>query len=115
MILNGKVADKIIRGLECCDNSLVELNCESCPFSELDNCEGRLHREALVLLRSLDMHNTAQWTTRRTARHDGEWYCSHCGYEPEVFVASRFCPECGYEMHMETTQYSAAPGITHMN
>ena len=40
----------------------------------------------------------ARWTTKRTWRHDGEWYCSECEYEPVVFMDSAFCPNCGAKM-----------------
>ena len=36
-----------------------------------------------------------EWTTKRTRRHDGEWYCSVCEYEPIVFIVSNYCPNCG--------------------
>lgn len=40
----------------------------------------------------------ARWTTERTWKHDGEWYCSACEYEPVVFMDSKFCPNCGAKM-----------------
>lgn len=39
-----------------------------------------------------------RWTTERTMEHDGEWYCSVCGYEPTVYEASNYCPNCGARM-----------------
>lgn len=39
-----------------------------------------------------------RWTTARTWRHDGEWYCSVCDYEPQVFENSPYCPMCGSKM-----------------
>lgn len=39
-----------------------------------------------------------QWTTARTLDHDGEWYCSVCGYEPTVFENTPYCPNCGAKM-----------------
>lgn len=41
------------------------------------------------------------WTTERTWKHDGEWYCSVCDYEPIVFVESNYCPNCGAKMDGE--------------
>ena len=38
------------------------------------------------------------WTTKRTMYHDGEWYCSVCGYEPIVYEATNYCPNCGARM-----------------
>lgn len=40
----------------------------------------------------------AEWTTKRTEGHDGEWYCTNCDYEPQVYEASNYCPNCGAEM-----------------
>ena len=42
-----------------------------------------------------------EWTTKRTWRHDGEWYCSVCEYEPIVFMDSNYCPNCGAKMDKE--------------
>lgn len=43
----------------------------------------------------------AKWTTRRTEMHDGEWYCTGCDYEPQVFENSKYCPNCGALMNKE--------------
>ena len=40
----------------------------------------------------------ARWTTKRTWKHDGEWCCSACEYEPVVFMDSDYCPNCGAKM-----------------
>ena len=40
--------------------------------------------------------NAGKWTTERTQEHDGEWYCSECGYEPVVMSDDmKYCPGCG--------------------
>lgn len=44
----------------------------------------------------------ARWTTERIWRHDGEWYCSVCEYEPIVFMESNYCPHCGAKMDGDT-------------
>ena len=39
-----------------------------------------------------------EWTDHRTIEHDGEFYCSNCGFELESFVEGIFynyCPNCG--------------------
>ena len=41
------------------------------------------------------------WTNARTMEHDGEWYCSVCGYEPTVFENTSYCPNCGAKMDRE--------------
>jgi len=43
-----------------------------------------------------------RWTTKRTWKHDGEWYCSVCDYEPIVFMESNYCPNCGARMDGDT-------------
>lgn len=52
--------------------------------------------------KGIDAHWVAdirgEWTTKRTKDHDGEWYCSVCGYEPMVFENTPYCPECGSKM-----------------
>jgi len=43
--------------------------------------------------------NVGKWTTERTQEHDGEWYCSECGYEPIVMSDDmKYCPGCGRKM-----------------
>ena len=45
--------------------------------------------------------NAGKWTTERTQEHDGEWYCSECGYEPVVMSDDmKYCPGCGRKMTM---------------
>ena len=45
-----------------------------------------------------DAERRGRWTTERTMEHDGEWYCSVCGYEPIVYEATNYCPNCGARM-----------------
>jgi rubrerythrin len=43
-----------------------------------------------------------QWTTKRTQKHDGEWYCTVCDYEPIVMSDDmKYCPGCGAKMELE--------------
>lgn len=43
-----------------------------------------------------------EWTTKRTLEHDGEWYCSVCGYEPIVMTDDmKYCPGCGAKMNLK--------------
>lgn len=45
-----------------------------------------------------------EWTTKRTHQHNGEYYCSCCGFEAfwswrrDVQSLTNFCPECGANM-----------------
>lgn len=46
-----------------------------------------------------------RWTTKRTQEHDGEWYCSACGYEPIVMTDDMiYCPGCGAKMDEERSE-----------
>ena len=58
------------------------------------------HKQVTVdLLENLpSAERRGRWTTERTMEHDGEWYCSVCGYEPTVYEASNYCPNCGARM-----------------
>lgn len=43
-----------------------------------------------------------KWTTKRTQKHDGEWYCTICDYEPIVMTDDmKYCPGCGAKMVLE--------------
>ena len=52
----------------------------------------------LQLCKEEEPERRGRWTTERTMEHDGEWYCSVCGYEPTVYEASNYCPKCGARM-----------------
>jgi len=60
---------------------------------------GHREQEAFKLgAEALSAERRGRWTTERTMEHDGEWYCSVCGYEPTVYEASNYCPNCGARM-----------------
>jgi rubrerythrin len=45
--------------------------------------------------------NVGKWTVERTQEHDGEWYCSECGYEPVVMSDDmKYCPGCGRKLSL---------------
>jgi len=45
-----------------------------------------------------------KWTTKRTQKHDGEWYCTECDYEQIVMTDDmKYCPGCGARMDLEET------------
>jgi len=58
-----------------------------------------IDRQTILNLPSAERQG--RWTTERTMEHDGEWYCSVCGYEPTVYEASNYCPNCGALMDEE--------------
>lgn len=57
-----------------------------------------VYKEVLRELLEEQELKTGHWTTKRTQEHDGEWYCDICGYEPQVFENTPFCPNCGIRM-----------------
>lgn len=93
--------EKVIKGLECCRRGF----CFSCPYNdgvdENTECKQRWADDALSLLKAQEVPdiNAGEWTTERTQEHDGEWYCSECGYEPVVMSDDmKYCPGCGRKM-----------------
>lgn len=54
-----------------------------------------------------------EWTDRRTIEHDGEFYCSVCGFELDTFMQGVFynyCPNCGADMRNPTYTLSTENG-----
>ena len=42
-----------------------------------------------------------EWTDHRTWEHDGEFYCSNCGFVLDSYIQGAFynyCPHCGADM-----------------
>lgn len=97
--------EKVVKGLECCVRTIEDCECaDNCPY-EIQCWYGTMYldlmRDALELLKAQEpaapvVH--ANWTSHRTVEHDGEWYCSACGYEPTVFEGMPFCAKCGARM-----------------
>ena len=87
--------EKVIKGLECC-----RFGCDhvSCPYNELEDCEGALHCDVLVLLK-------AQESVKPTINEYGEAYCM-CGENVGIIpssknlpsIRSKYCSECGRRM-----------------
>jgi len=76
------------------DNDLISRQAASgCEFWDSESNFCSLYRPSAV--------RRGRWTTERTIEHDGEWYCSVCGYEPTVYEASNYCPNCGARMEVE--------------
>lgn len=100
--------EKVIKGLECCRRGF----CFACPYNdgivESTECKQRWADDALALLKAQEPRVVARWnhregahahwTTKRDHSHDGEWYCSACGYEPLVFENAPYCAWCGAQM-----------------
>lgn len=75
---------------ECCDTQKDYIEEIQMAIVDMKICEAN---NAIA--------NVGKWTTERTEEHDGEWYCSHCGYEPIVMSDDmEYCPGCGYKMEM---------------
>ena len=71
--------------------------CQSC---ETQDCIATIEQQVPAVDAVPVVHG--RWTTERTLKHDGEWYCSVCEYEPIVFIVSNYCPNCGAIMDGDT-------------
>lgn len=48
------------------------------------------------------VENEGEWIRTRTWEHDGELYCSVCGFAPyDERDCDNFCPNCGADMRGE--------------
>ena len=102
--------DEVVKGLETHVRIVrgVQQSCNGCPLkgkgSVIDDryaawyasCVDQLLEAILALLKAEPKRG--RWTTHRTLEHDGEWYCSECGYEPTVYEGTPYCPNCGTRM-----------------
>lgn len=83
--------EKVINGLECCDND----DCDRCSYfrsddeNDLETCKATLHRDTLVLLKAQEAMLVVSKDTNeiigdcpRCGRHVIHWhnkYCAECG------------------------------------
>ena len=84
--------------MDCCFKPQVR------PNEEIFNALKMAIRSEISALQSVDnapvVHG--KWTTKRTQKHDGEWYCTACDYEPIVMTDDmKYCPGCGAKMDLE--------------
>lgn len=87
--------------MDCCFKPQVR------PNEEIFNALKMEIRSEISALQSVDnapvVHG--KWTTKRTQKHDGEWYCTACDYEPIVMTDDmKYCPGCGAKMDLEDEQ-----------
>ena len=49
-----------------------------------------------------EVRGVGKWITTRTWEHDGDPYCSNCGFEQPYmrFEKFKFCPSCGAKMEV---------------
>ena len=49
-----------------------------------------------------EVRGVGNWITTRTWEHDGDPYCSNCGFEQPYmrFEKFKFCPSCGAKMEV---------------
>ena len=88
--------EKVIEHLQYCVDYLDGNRASNWVF-----VRGDVVRAAFQLLKAQEQKR-GRWTTERTSDHDGEWYCSACGYDPIVMTDDmKFCPGCGAKMTME--------------
>lgn len=99
--------EKVNQGLDCCLSAKHPIPCHKCDYynntdyNDVWSCRLSLMRDARKLLKAQEVSDTnvGKWTTERTQEHDGEWYCSKCGYEPVVMSDDmKYCPGCGRKM-----------------
>lgn len=66
------------------------------------NQEENVRRELAELPSVTSQPNTGQWIRTRTWEHDGELYCSKCGFAPhDERDCDNFCSNCGAKMEVE--------------
>lgn len=82
--------EKIINGLECCNNDDCD-NCSyfrSCNEDDLGTCRATLYRDILVILKAQEPVEP-KW-------RKGYAYCGQCEYKLHWIVdLNNFCPNCG--------------------
>lgn len=92
-----KALEYLISG-ECTDSAMDYADEIRMAIVDMKICEAN---NALAKDNNAPCKNVGKWTTERTVEHGGEWYCSHCGYEPIVMSDDmEYCPGCGYKMEM---------------
>lgn len=90
------------KALRCC-RLTSERGCAECPFSLNSNekCASLLPDAASAIEELLAVvPKRGEWITTRTWEHDGEPYCSICGFEQSFtrFQKFKYCPRCGAKM-----------------
>ena len=84
------------------DLAIDEIIKDMCGIPDVD--EG-IHT-AISELRLMPTENVrenvkGEWTDHRTLEHDGEFYCSNCGFVLDSYIQGAFynyCPNCGADM-----------------
>lgn len=72
--------EKVIKGLECCNND----ECDSCPYyrscdeNDLGTCKATLHRDALALLKAQEPDE--DWISRKRLRDEIQYYIDEAGW-----------------------------------
>lgn len=87
--------------MDCCFKPQVR------PNAEIFNALKMEIRSEISALQSVDAAPVVhgKWTTKRTQKHDGEWYCTACDYEPIVMTDDmKYCPGCGAKMDLEESE-----------
>lgn len=89
---------------KCCDECDIQTGGNYCPIArkpmDFEVCS--YQRMPFCPLEEVPDTNVGKWTTERTQEHDGELYCSECGYEPVVMSDDmKYCPRCGRKMTMQ--------------
>ena len=97
-------ADKLSEQYEASMGELLKsTNCKNISLEALSLlCGAKIIANAPTIDAEPVVHG--KWTTKRTQKHDGEWYCTVCDYEPIVMSDDmKYCPGCGAKMDLEGT------------
>ena len=89
------------------------IDMDKLKFPNIAIFDMKLHGVTVPMVRLIDLQMLmptvdaapvvhGKWTTKRTQKHDGEWYCTICDYEPIVMTDDmKYCPGCGAKMDLE--------------
>lgn len=92
--------EKVIKGLECCNNDECD-NCSyyrSCDENDLGTCRATLHRDALVLLKAQEPVKPLPGLWDRDIPL---FSCGGCGGEIGAKGISKYCSRCGRAVKWE--------------
>lgn len=109
--LSEKERDRIIQALEqqpsedCISRESVIEWLKDKDIIKTKNQEENARKELAFLSSVIPQSKIGHWIRTRTWEHDGELYCSKCGFVPhDERDCHNFCPNCGAKMESVTPQ-----------
>lgn len=110
----NKQIQKVISGLECCMSGQPEgLGCDRvpCPYCDFEDCEGMLHRDALVLLKAQEPrephYTKLEYTVNGMPVAINHPECPRCYdnglvlWDAEIEKGAAYCKRCGQAVKWE--------------